>query len=54
MAFIIVLQNILESVHVSGCEESVAYWWHNQVSDQSVSISYCLLDAARICAISDV
>ena len=54
MAFIIVLQNILESVHVSRCQVSVAYGGHNQVSDQSVSVSYCLLDAARICAISDV
>jgi hypothetical protein len=39
---IIILQSILESVHVSGCQESVAYRWHNQVSDQGVGISYCL------------
>jgi hypothetical protein len=54
VAFIIILQNILESVHVSGCQVSVAYRRHNQVSDQGVGVSYCLLDAARIRAISDV
>jgi hypothetical protein len=54
VAFIIILQSILESVHVSGCQVSVAYRWHNQVSDQGVGVSYCLLDAARIRAISDV
>ena len=54
MAFIIILQSILESVHVAGCQESVAYRWHNQISDQGVGVSYCLLDAAGIRAISDV
>jgi len=54
VAFIIILQNILESVHVSRRQVSVAYRWHNQVSDQSVSVSYGLLDAARIRAISNI
>jgi hypothetical protein len=54
VAFIIILKNILESVHVSGCQVSIAYRWHNQVSDQGISICYGLFDAARIRAISDV
>jgi hypothetical protein len=54
VAFIIILQNILESVHVSGCQVSVAYRGHNQVSDEGVGVSYCLLDAAGIRAISDI
>jgi len=54
VAFIVILQSILESVHVSGCQVSVTYRWHNQISDQGVSVGYCLLDAARIRAIRDI
>lgn len=54
VAFIIILQSILESVHVSGSQVSAAYRWHNQVSDQGIGVSYGLLDAARIRAISYV
>ena len=54
MAFIIILQNILESVHISRCQVSVAYGRYNQVSNQGIGVSYCLLDAARIRAISDI
>jgi len=52
--FIVILKSILESVHLSGSQISVANRRNNQVPDQGVGVSYCLLDAARIRAVSDV
>ena len=54
MAFVVVVESVSEPRNLLGVQVSVAYRWHNQVSDQRVGVRYCLLDAARIRTISDV
>jgi hypothetical protein len=39
---------------ISGSQISVANRWNNQVSDQGVGVSYCLLDTASIRSVSDI
>ena len=39
VAFVVLLQSILESFHVSWCQMSVAYGGHNQVSDHGIGVS---------------
>jgi hypothetical protein len=41
-------------LHVSGSQVSVTNWRDNQVPNQGISVSECLLDAASICAVGDV
>jgi hypothetical protein len=47
-------KNPCDRRHISRSQVSVANWWDDQVPDQGIGVSQCLLDAASIRAVSDV
>lgn len=54
IAFVVVAKNSRSRRHVSRPQVSIADWRDNQISNQGISISQCLLDAASICSVGDV
>jgi hypothetical protein len=53
-AFVEVAKKPRQRCRVSRSQVSVANWRDNQVPDQGIGVSQCLLDAASIRAVGDV